>query len=368
MWTDKFKQRVGELKEIMKSYITPSTFNKNESYIKENVLGDFVKWEAIGEDIVFTTNYVACPRIAFCIKDDNFIYDLGKDEIRTFVMRYWPYDYEQDVLEEPYSLFKTSVKQDYVIKHVNFIENWSKVIVHRDGSYEKVDYPLNPYSIELKDAYDNLYKLLTKYKKGVITLLEQNRFIPTLTGGVDTRCLSSLWRKEIHKYNINSFYLKDIKQDGKNRVDLGQEDLNCALQVAQRLGITNHINKLDWNVTLSGMYTEATRGMYKMDVNDSRFIYKFIQHQIRGSSIILPFADDLFLEIKQPGKDVFRCLLSLILCPDLLDLPYIGTQKMFELNNYKPYNFYEEYGDCLEQAKEIMNYWGEEKCHCLRNI
>lgn len=43
MWTDKFKQRVGELKEIMKPYITPYTFNTNESYIKENVLGDFVK-------------------------------------------------------------------------------------------------------------------------------------------------------------------------------------------------------------------------------------------------------------------------------------------------------------------------------------
>ena len=65
-------------------------------------------------------------------------------------------------------------------------------MVHSDGSFEKVDYPLIPYSVDLKDAYDLIHKLLLKYKHGVESLLAQNKFIPTLTGGVDTRCLTAL--------------------------------------------------------------------------------------------------------------------------------------------------------------------------------
>ena len=76
--------------------------------------------------------------------------------------------------------------------------------------------------------------------------------------------------------------MKDVKQDGKNRADLGAADLECATRVAEHMGIFKHRNELGGCVTLSGMYTESTRGMYQMDVNDERFIYKFIQHQLRG--------------------------------------------------------------------------------------
>ena len=72
--------------------------------------------------------------------------------------------------------------------------------------------------------------------------------------------------------------------------------------------------------------------------------------------MILPFADDLFLQIKQPKKDVFRCLLSLLLCPDLINLEYIGTDKTFKKYNNKSYNFYDEYGSVLNDAKEILDY------------
>ena len=344
---------------IVSNYINSFTFYEDAFfYENKNILGDYVRIEKIGQDIVFTTNYVSCPRIAYCITNDNFIFDLGYEAISSFVSDRFNGDTFKEVEEEPCIYFKESVRKDYKIKHIDFIENWSKVIVHSNGSFEKFDYPLIPYSIELKDAYDIIHKWLLKYKQGVDLLIRQNRFIPTLTGGVDTRCLTALWRNNL----IEKFYIKEIKNDNKNRVELGNADLECALKVASRLGISNYTNNLGNCITLSGMFTEATRGMYKMNVNDERFIYKFIQHQIRGNKILLPFADDLYLQIRQPKKDIFRCLLSLLLCPDLLDLEYIGTQKTFEKYNYQPYHFNDEYGELIKEAREILEYWGREKC------
>ena len=343
--------------------ITNSSFNRDVSYIERNAVGDCISVNKVGDDIVFTTNYVSCPRIAYCYYEEKFIFDLGNDGISCFLSKFFPNDMFQEVVNEPYCLFKDSVKKDYTYKHINFIENWSKVVVHKDGTFEKEDYPLKPYSVELKDAYDLVHKLLIKYKLGVQSLINENKFIPTLTGGVDTRCLSALWKDK----GIDTFYTREVKQDGKNNVDLGLADYKCALEVANRLNIFKHINDKSGYVTMSGMYTEATRGMYKMDVNDERFIYKFIQHQVRKNTTLLPFADDLFLQIKQPKQNVFRCVLSLLLCPDLMDLDYIGTKKTFERYNNKPYTFYEEYGDYIDDAKAIIEYWGKDKCDNILN-
>ena len=78
--------------------------------------------------------------------------------------------------------------------------------------------------------------------------------------------------------------------------------------------------------------------------------------------MLTPFIDDIFLSIRQPKKNVFRCLLVLLLCPDLMDIKCIGTKKMFDLYNGKPYDFYEAYAEYIPEAKEILAYWGKEKC------
>jgi len=348
----------------MIAYITNKTLN-GDMYEVKNILGDYVKWYKVNDVVVFECNYVAAPRIAYSNFDDDFIFDLGSNGIVSFINKHYPNDTVQAVSEEPYSQFKQSVKKDYELKHVSFIENWSQVIVYPDGSFDKRDYPLKPYSVPLKDAYDNLYNLLVKYKRGVELLTQQNNFIPTITGGLDTRCLTVLWK---NIYKGNDFYIREVKQDNNNRVDLGWADLQVALKVAKKFNLTKHTSDRQCRITLSGMYTESTRGMYNMDVNDDRFIYKFIQHQIRGNTLLLPFADDLFLQIKQPKKGVFRCLMMLLFASDMLDIECIGTQKLFEKYNYGPYSFFDEYKDVISDAKEIIKYWGEEKCERLKNI
>ncbi len=352
-----------------KSFILKSDFdglNVGDYYIKENCLGDYVKWEKVDDDTIeFTTNHLGCPRIVYCIFESNYVFDLGRDYVKYFVRDHFE-DYNKEITEEPQIYFKKSVKEDYETNHVEYIENWSKVILKRDGTFEKIDYPMTPYSIDLKDAYEQVHKLLIKYKKAVNLLLDSNEFIPTITGGLDTRCLSSLYKDRIK--DIECYYTRDVKLDGKNEVELGLADLECSLKVSKTLGINERINVLPKDKkTLSGMFSEATRGMYNLNINEPIFIYKFIQHHKFSGNLLFPYADDLFLIIRQPNKNVFRCLMCLLLCPELMNISCIGTQKKFEEHNKQPYNFYDEYRDAIKEAKEIIEYWGKEKCDNILN-
>lgn len=341
----------------------------NDSFLMEDGVlfkcteetGNCILGEKINNKIIITTNFLASPRIAYVNIDGSFHFSCSNVSIKNFIeLKKGCIEY-QEVTEFPMYRFKERVKEDYTIKGISFIENWSKVTILPDGSFEKEDYPLIPYSIKLKDAYDNLHKLFLKYKRIVNTLIDQHKFIPTITGGLDTRILTCLWRDRVDE--LDGFYLRDVKQDGKNNVELGHSDLKCATQVANYLGLTNHFNKIPPYIRgISGMFTEGSRELYSMKVNDDRFVYKFIQHHPSLKGFLTPFTDDLFLQIKHPDKNVFRCLMILLVSKDLSNFECTGTKAMFERNGNKPYNFYEEYKDYISQAQEILDYWGEEKC------
>lgn len=335
-------------------------------YLKSNLLGDYIKWEKVDDDtIIFTTNHLGCPRISHCKTNNDFVFDLGRCGIEPFVTNHFE-DVYKEVTETPQIYFKKSVLKDYKLNHCNYIENWSKLILKRDGSFEKIDYPMIPYSVNLKDAYDIVHKWLLKYKKGVNDYINHGIFFPTITGGLDTRYLSSLYKDRISE--IPYYYIRDVKLDGKNEVELGLADLECSIKVSNTLGIKDRINEFpNGKITISGMFSEATRGMYTLDINEPIFIYKFIQHHNFSGNLLFPYADDLFLIIKQPNKDVFRCLLCLLLCPELMDLECIGTKETFKKHNYKSYNFYEEYKESIKEAQEILDYWGKEKCDNILN-
>ena len=76
----------------------------------------------MGDTVVFTTDFVACPRIAYSKYNDQFIFDLNRYGIADFVASHYEDPYKE-TLEEPYCNFKKSVKEDYTLNHINFIEN-----------------------------------------------------------------------------------------------------------------------------------------------------------------------------------------------------------------------------------------------------
>lgn len=340
-------------------YITDETFNLDEGLFFENIEanGSMYRWERVGEDIVFTTDFFACPRIAYCVVENEFVFDLDRDKIQEFIRNHFPNDYIKNELEEPYNHWAKSVQGDYWYKHIQFIENWKKVTVHKDGTFEKESYPLQLFSTELKDAYDLLHNLLLKYKRLVKNYADKDLFIPTISGGLDTRVLSSLWKGV---YQGDQFYLADIKNDGKNHIELSQADLGCALAVANTLGCPNHVGVRNGLKTLCGRYPCETFG--PAYINNPEHLFAYIQHSTRWSAQLRPFADDLFLQIKLPSERVFRAVMLMLLAPELANLPLITTQKLFEKYNHSSYNFYEEYEDALPEAQNILDYWGKEKC------
>ena len=354
--------------------INNNSFTDNFTpYHEENYVGQFIDCQKINNKIILTTNFISAPRIICTKKNDLFVFDLGRDEIKNFLELNFEDPYKtKEELAEPYCRFTKTVIGDYLFNHVNYIENWSKIIISQDGQFEKIDYNLTLYSMELKDSFDIVYNWLKKYKIAVNKLISENKFIPTITGGIDTRTLTFLYKPNIQENNINTFYIKAVKNDGKNRLILGEADLNCALQVAEAIGINNYSEIIPSGyVTVSGKFSESNRGMFGLEPNDQFFVFKIIQHHILKSGIskvLLPMADDEFLMIKQPGKDIFRCLLALLLCPELLTLPCIGTQNIFEKYDNKPYNFYEENKIAIEEAKKIIAYWGENNCKKIDDL
>lgn len=349
-----------------KKYIDNNSFKLNDIdfTITARGSGKTMKCFSAGKDIVFETDFVSANRIAYCFHDDKFIFTFHIDNIVDFLKQFYTEDQIYKEPEPQYARYRNSIRKDYSVNYVQFIDNWKRLVVHPDGTFDLTEDDFVPYTIPLIDAYDNLHKLFVKYKLYIESHID--KFIPTISGGVDTRVLSSLYRNLTDK--IPGFYLRDYKLDGKNNVDLGKLDLECAYKVADRLGIKNRFSVLpEGYLTMAGVFTENVRCMYGQELNEPKFFYECIKHDRLQSRFIKPFKDELFVSIKQPDKDVFRCLALLLLVPDLMDLPFNGTKDLYEKYNHEPYDFFKENKEALEEAKHIMEVWGKEKCENILN-
>ena len=114
-------------------------------------------------------------------------------------------------------------------------------------------------------------------------------------------------------------------------------------------------------VSMTGMFTDITEKDYALTLNDSAYVYKFIQHHTAMRSVA-PFIDDYVLSIKLPEVNIWKCVLALLLCPDLLNIGCVSTIRLLEKYDGYPYDFYEEYMDHIPTAKKILEHWGKEKC------
>lgn len=317
-----------------------------------------------GQDIIFKTDFVSAQRIAYCRYEDKFIFTFHIDNIIGFLKQFYTEDQIYKEPEPQYARYRNSIRKDYCVNYVQFIDNWKRLIVHPDGTFDLIEDDFVPYTIPLIDAYDNVHRLFIKYKTYIESHIDN--FIPTITGGADSRILCCLYRDKADQ--IPGFYLRDYKNDGKNNIDLGRLDLECAYKLAERLGIKEHYNILpEGNLTMSGVFTENLRGMYGQELNDPKFFYEVIKHDRLQGNFIKPFKDELFVSIKQPSLDTFRCLALLLVSPDLMDLPFNGTKKLYEKYNGQPYDFFKENEEAMKEAKHIMEVWGKEKCENILN-
>ena len=338
-----------------------NVYSTNEYHIKK-----------INEEIVFDTNYICCPCIYWVKKDTLWAFSFAVENIETWCEENGIILEERTSFEEEFGdvgcHFKNSIKRHYKYKGINYIEGWKKVILHSDGTFEKEDYKLPIFSLEIKDNYDLYKEWILKYKKIIKKINNDGEFIPTVTGGLDTRMFSCLYRDL--SITSKKWYVRPVKQDGKNMVDKGLKEIEIANIIIDKIGLSycKHIEELNSKnshnhyLSLSGMFIENTR--FLKEPNNPDWIYKYVQHAYGNNRkhchLIMPYLDDMWLMFKQEHL-LQRCLGMLLFAPDLLDVKLIGTGNQFD-QNPEGYDFYEEYKEILPKAKEIMDYWGEEKC------
>ena len=347
--------------EDYESYNIIEQFNRNYSHKRE------------GDNIIFEANFVACPCIYYVRQDNLFCYSFDVDQVVEFAQQHNipltdTYDNLNFISDNIRKHIKSSIIKRYKY-NVNYIEKWKKVILHSDGSFEMEENTFIPFQLEIKDNYDLFKKFILKYKKLVDNLIDKKIFVPTITGGLDTRALTGLYRDRVDE--IPFYYLKGVKNDGKNNVIKGLKEIEIAEQVCKRLKLkATRIENLKQNdiqyVTLSGQFNENTNSYD--NPNDTDWIYKILQHAWGNKDIyrydyqLLPFLDDDWLLFKQSMdfKELQRILFVLILARDLIHIPFISGASLLKIY---PEGLYllNEFLDTNKQVLDIIEYWGLEK-------
>ena len=153
---------------------------------------------------------------------------------------------------------KYANKKNYVDKARNVdlqkITHWQTVIINKQGNVRTILPKKKVYTIPLnsKRGVKYLLRWLKKYLLIAKRLIKENKFIPTLTGGLDTRILTWFWRD---LYHGDKYYLRAVKNDGKNNVAKGQVEIEFATQVLNKLG--KQLTRIEINqrwISFSGFF------------------------------------------------------------------------------------------------------------------
>ena len=136
---------------------------------------------------------------------------------------------------------KPSIKKHYKYK-LEYIEGWKQIFLHQDGNFEVIKNDFVPFQLDYKNHFEEFKNLLIKYKNIVNKYIDEKLFLPTITGGVDTRGLIWFYRNRISE--LDGYFLTSVKQDGRNHVEQGQLEMKLAEQVVKKIGLKNNrINK-----------------------------------------------------------------------------------------------------------------------------
>lgn len=222
------------------------------------------------------------------------------------------------------------------------INNYKKITLKRNGdiSVEKNDVS-RLYSVPIEESFPLIKQWSEKWEDTVADYCRQNKFIPTLTGGCDTRILTYFWRR----HNIKQFRLRSVKQDGKNNVEKGRIEIDIAAKVIKKMGLS--LERLEEPpkgfITMSGVYTDSTQ--YQKLLNNKNFVTNVMNRCNTAWYALHPFTDDNYLMIKPRKILEIRCLFLLLFCPDLLDIEMISASGdgVYDMSFFK-----DVYEDCKE--------------------
>jgi len=346
--------------------ITNENFNDIKDYEGPHPEGynRLYGYKRTNEGLEFYTNYVCCPCVYYIKKDNLFAFSFDPDLIVKYAKEKGielkdDYSNINNINENVRKHIKSSIRKRYKY-NINYIENWKSIILKSDGSFEKEDYNLNAFSYDVIDHKEELLNFYNKYKMIVNDFIDRKLFLPTITGGLDTRAFIAFYRERINE--LDGYFLTEVKQDGKSNYEQGLLEMQLASNVVKKIGLKeNRINKLEDcdipYITITGMFNENANEYN--NPNDVEYIYKVVQHGYDNThqyiNKITPYMDDEYLMFKQDGE-LFRVLAILILVPDLIHLPFITGTSLF---NHFPegVTIYPFLDKQINQAISILNFW-----------
>ena len=319
------------------------------------------------KQIRFYADFAACPCIYYIVKDGVFCFSFDVDNVVEFAN-------ENGIkLSDTFEGLKTinaniqkHIKKSILARYkygVQYIEGWESVSLNNDGTFAVVKNSFQPFTLDVANHYNELKHFLLKYKNYVDSLIDDGLFIPTITGGLDTRYLLGLCRHRVSE--LNGYYLKEIKPDGKGDLLKGSAEAKIAEQVALKIGLKNQRfekQRAHTDYTISGMFNENANSYD--DPNDPQYLYKIIQHGWSNKNFycnIMPFMDEEYLQFKQKGE-LMRILFALLLTPDLIYIPLISGSSLF---NQYPDGYCFTQLQQIDEACLILGKWGWAK---VKNI
>ena len=227
------------------------------------------------------------------------------------------------------------------------IDNWSEICISKNGELTVKENDLSKlYSVDIEDSYPLIKVWAEKYQDIVSDLCRQKKFIPTLTGGCDTRILSYFWRK----FNLENYRLRAVKKDGKNNIEKGKIEISIAEKVIKKLGM--NLERLEeppaGTFSMCGTSPEATQKQILL--NDRQFVRNVINRCDFEWYQVQPFVDDLYLMIKPHRIFEMRVLFILLFCPDLLDIEIISEagQGVYSFDYFK---------DVVDDMRRLIWKW-----------
>lgn len=317
--------------------------------------------------IKFSANFAACPCIYYVKEGPLFCYSFDVDSVVDFAKKNGIKLTDTfDNLNSVNSNIREHIKRSVLLRYkynVNYIEGWESVILRADGVTYITKNTFKPFIWDVRNHPKELLAFLDKYRKYVGKLIDRGEFIPSLTGGLDTRYLLGLCREK--KDLLPGYYLKSIKPDGKGNKAKGLLEVKLASETARAFGMSQKrfesltVEGKDY-YTMTGMFNENAN-TYR-NPNDPEYITKILQHGWANKVIfnygnaVMPFIDDDYLKFRQEGE-FMRVLLTLLLIPDLCLIPLISGTSIF--NEYpEGYSFtqLEPIGRACQLIKEWKKY------------
>lgn len=314
----------------------------------KSTAGDEYSLRKSGSDIELTCNSMAAFAVYY-YKDDTFF--AFTNNFNTMQDILTAHGVEIHYATEPLSRnFSNKPDVTNILKctTIKSITRWHKILVSPDGEFA-IEAGANPYTIKLdsEEGVNTLLKWIAKYRRLVKKL---PRFVPTLTGGVDTRVLTAFWR---NIYTGDSYYLKPVHPN-TTAVEAGEEEMEIAKEVVAKLGLSLTRTSVLNCASINGLFTGV--GMKEDTINDADYLtyiaHHYTKRPLQYGLGLIPFIDNLFLSIRHPEAHFMRTMLLLLLANDLVDIPLRGY------TNQPKYLLREKFSGVCGRAEAFINSWG----------